>query len=761
MLDLLPRRRPVVRASRTSAGRPRPRVTLGGLEWLERRHLLAVNVTNLNDAGTGSLRAAIDTVNAGVPGETIVFNNLASGTIFAQSSLPVLTVSGTTFQFAGNTSAITLDGSQAAAGSNGLTIGSGANNIGLSDLVLTIQHFPGNGLLFAGSSTNTHVRGLTVRSNGLNGIELDGGSYTGTTIRSCAISDNVSAGIMTHGPAPGLKVGGTLAGHGNSLYGNRTNGIELAPGDYTGATILGNRILDNHKSGIAFASGGAQNLTIGGTTAAAANSLAINRENGLVLSAGSYAGTTIVGNSIILNETAGVNLAPGKASITGLMLGGTAAGSSNAISGNGTGVMVAPGTYTGTVIQGNSIASNRSHGVSLGAASSSVLSLTIGGAANTITGNTGDGINVGPGTYTSTVLQGNTITANTGAGIRLAPVGGSLTGLIVGGTAGTQGNRLSGNSSPTETADAEIIARPGTYTGTKVQGNDISSGATGILLAGAQGITVGGSAADLGNAITGSSVWGLVAGGTLTDAKAVNNVFVNNDIGVRLEAATGFALGETGKGNTITGGSTGIVATGVLGGTTVRSNRVTGVDVGMRVNEAQGTSASAPFTVGVNTATAGEGGGNRFVATSHGLRALGNLANTIIIGNIFNATGTKGNGATLAAPTNLLLGGATPGDGNVLTAAQGSGLYAKGVCTGTRVFRNNMTASRFGILLENAQSLSVGALANPATTNLVQYNEVGLGTSGNTTGTGVMHTRWFRNVRDVVNPSQVAIYPYV
>lgn len=750
-----PRRRSVTRVPRSSAGR-----SSIGLECLEPRHLLAVNVTNLNDAGAGSLRAAIDQVNAGGVPDAIVFNNLATGTIFAQSALPVLAVSGTTFQFAGNTSAITLDGGQAAAGSSGLTIGSGVNTIGLGGIVLTIQNFPRNGIVFAGPSTGTTIGGVTVRANGLNGIQLAGGSYTGTVIRGSAISDNVAAGIVTLAGATNLIIGGTVAGQGNSIYGNGTNGVELAGGSYASAVIAGNRVLDNHQNGIV-ATAGVQGLTIGGTTASAANSLVINRGSGLLLAAGSYAGTVITGNSIVLNDAAGVGLAPAGGGLTNLTLGGTAAGSSNAISGNGTGVVVGPGTYTGSVIQGNSIASNRSHGVSLAAAGSTIAGLAVGGSANTITGNTGDGINVGPGTFTGTVLQGNTITANSGAGIRLAPAAGSLTGLIVGGTAGTQGNRLSGSSTPTEPADAEIVAEPGTYTETKLQGNEIGGAATGILLSGAQGITVGGSTTALGNTVTGASTRGLVASGTLTGAKAVNNTLLNNDIGVRLENATGFALGENGKGNTITGGRVGMVANGVLGGTTVQSNRVTGVSVGLRVNEAQGTSASVPFTVGVNTATAGEGGGNRFVATTHGLHALGNLTNTIIIGNIFNATGTNGNGAALIAPTNLLLGGATAGDGNVLTAAQGSGLYAKGVCTGSRVFRNNMTASRFGILLDGAQSLSVGALANQATTNIVQYNQVGLGTAGNTAGSGVMFTRWFRNVRDVVNPSRVAIFPYV
>ena len=106
-------------------------------------------MTNLNDADTGSLRAAIDTVNS--PGTTdfsIVFQNLV-GTIYTKSALPTLAVTGTTFATTG-TSAITLDGTAAGTGANGLTIGNGVNTIGINGLQLTIQNFQQNGILFAG-----------------------------------------------------------------------------------------------------------------------------------------------------------------------------------------------------------------------------------------------------------------------------------------------------------------------------------------------------------------------------------------------------------------------------------------------------------------------------------------------------------------------------------------------------------------------------------------------------------------------------------
>ena len=98
--------RPAVRQRARSVSR-RQRV---GLERLEARQLLAVDVTTLADSGSGSLRAAIEAVNSGGKADSIVFKNLSAGTIHALSTLPTLAVSGTTFQFSGTTTAITLDG---------------------------------------------------------------------------------------------------------------------------------------------------------------------------------------------------------------------------------------------------------------------------------------------------------------------------------------------------------------------------------------------------------------------------------------------------------------------------------------------------------------------------------------------------------------------------------------------------------------------------------------------------------------------------
>jgi len=809
----------IFRPARATARRrgtvSRPRFNVG-LERLEPRQLLAVDVTTLADSGAGSLRAAIEAVNSAGKADTIVFKNLSAGTIYALSTLPTLAVSGTSFQFSGTTTAITLDGSGAGAGGDGLIIGSGVNTIGLSGIVLTIQNFAENGLSFAGGSTGTTIDGIALRLNGFNGIQFAGGNYSGTTVRNTQISDNGRAGIVTAAAATGLTLGGTLANQGNNIYGNGTHGIELAGGAYTGSAIVGNRIVDNDQCGIATA-GGVSGLTIGGTTATAANTIAINNASGIQLGPGSYTGTTIQGNTIALNEAAGITFAVAGGSATGLTIGGPAAGAGNEISGNGTagllvsagtytgtlvqgnsltgnttagvslapaaagtvsgltiggtaagtgneieandavGLLVGPGTYTSTLVQGNTIQSNGSHGVSLAAAAGTIASLTIGGstaAANTITGNSGDGVNAAPGTFTSTTVQANTISSNAGAGVRLAPGGGSLVGLTVGGTTKTPlGNTLVGNTA------GGVVAEAGTYTGTLVQGNQISGSAVGVSLTGAQEITIGGATSDLGNTVTGATTQGLFATGTLTKAAASFNVLTNNVTGAELQDATGFTFGNTGVGNRITGGTRGIFARGVLDNSQVLGNTVSGAGTGILLVDARGSASSAPFRVGTTTTAAGTGVGNNVTATTLGLHARGDLTNTFVAGNLFRATAAGGNGAALVNAAALTLGGFNAGDGNILTAGLGNGLYANGLCNGTRVYRNNITASQYGIVLDSARNMFVGFLYNPAVGNLVQYNQVGLFTSGVNTGTGVAYTTWFRNVRRQINGGNVFIFP--
>ena len=161
-------------------------------ERLEVRQVLAT-VSNTADSGSGSLRQAITDVNSSKVAETITFKLSGASTISLLSALPTLiNPVGTTFAFDGPSS-VTLDGS-AASGADGLTIGNGTNAVSLNGLAITIQNFD-SGLKLLGTSTGSTFKGLTLANNA-NGIELVGGTLTGTTIAANTITANTEAGIL-------------------------------------------------------------------------------------------------------------------------------------------------------------------------------------------------------------------------------------------------------------------------------------------------------------------------------------------------------------------------------------------------------------------------------------------------------------------------------------------------------------------------------------------------------------------------------------
>jgi len=699
---------------------------LAQFESLEARLALAV-VSTLADDDTGSLRWAIDKVNTAGVADTISFNNLGAGTIALKTALPTLTnPNGITFSFGVGTTAITLDG--AAAGlADGLTIAANVNSVILNVPGLTLRNF-NNGLKFLGSSTSSSVSGLTI-SNNLNGIALEGGTFTGTKIANNTISLNSQNGILATSGVTGLTIGGTTAGDANTISLNG-NGLFFQPGTYTSTVVAGNTITNNNTSGVR-------------------------------VSQGSYSGTVLQGNTIASNGGYGVQLAPAGQSITGLTIGGTNAGQGNTIASNAAdGIGVFGGTYTSTAVQGNTIQYNQNSGVNINplAGGGAFSGLTLGGPAsaggNTINANGLDGVLVNAGEYTSTNVQGNTITANGRHGVNFsAPFGGNLKGFTVGGTSSKLGNTITDNTV------SGLAASKGDYSRTRVLGNTISSNANGISLIDVQNLTIGAPTegfvgvpiTDFKNTITSNTATGLLATGLLTGTTFRANSLTGNSIGVSLRDAQGLAVGGTdaGGGNTITGGTTGVQAVGKLSNSRINGNAITGQSTGISLVNAAGTAAQ-PFFVGGATSAVGTGAGNYVVSTVCGMYARGTLTSTTVAGNTFVANGS-GNGMVLDNATGLTVGGTTASLGNLLTAPKGNGLWATGNLSGSGVYRNNIAGSQYGIALVNAQRLLVGATTNAALGNLIQYNTIGLFAAGNCTGSSVCYTTWFGNARKVAN----------
>jgi hypothetical protein len=270
------------------------------LEMLEPRQLLTAvfTVTNTNDSGDGSLRAAINNANVTpIPqSATILFSIPGSGlqTIKPLSPLPNITVQidieGTT-DSNGNP-LIELDGESAGAGATGLIFNRNTNGNIKPSIVsgLVINRFANNGIEIDGPGETdvfgcrigTDSSGKRVRANGGGGVVISGsnnqiglaGSGTefqtiisgntqggivltggNNTIQNCFIGTDVTGakalpngvdGIFIH--SSDNLIGGARGGEGNLISGNQGSGISIIPvgmGAATRNTMLRNKVGTN------------------------------------------------------------------------------------------------------------------------------------------------------------------------------------------------------------------------------------------------------------------------------------------------------------------------------------------------------------------------------------------------------------------------------------------------------------------------------------------------------------------------------------
>ena len=389
----------------------------------------AIPVSNTNDSGPGSLRQAILDANASPGTQTITFNIPGAGvhTITPASALPTITdpviIDGYTQPGASKNSLATgsdavllveLNGASAGASTNGLVITGGNSEVH----GLVINRFGGDGvrLLFGGGNTisgnfiGTNAAGTTALGNS-NGILIDNGSggniigipefaernvisgnsamavwirnsgansnvvqnnYVGTNAAGTAALNNQN-GIVVQGGAQNNTVGGTVAGAGNVVAASNDKGIAVLDSGTTGNLVQGNFVgtnatataaIGNTTVGVAIY-GGAQNNTVGGTTASEVNVISGNAGVGLLLSDAGTSNNTVLGNFIgtqfdgvtaLGNAGSGVSLTAGA---TGNTIGGTGAGAFNRIAFNGQdGVTVNGAATVNNRISGNSIYSN-------------------------------------------------------------------------------------------------------------------------------------------------------------------------------------------------------------------------------------------------------------------------------------------------------------------------------------------------------------------------------------------------------------------
>ena len=502
---------------------------------LEPRLLLATYTVTSNGIAAGSLREAIASANANPGPDRIVFN-------MPGTAAPATTIRGTVAVITGP---LEIDGTT----QPGYTFGK------------PVVHFLGggstttsDGLVFDNAGACT-VRGLIVNNWGGSGIKSSGsttlvveGNWVGIDPSgNLPVANRIGINVLSNG----ARIGGTTEAQRNVVSGNSITGvpataIELAGndnvviGNYIGTTWQGNNPLPN-RVGVNMA--GSRNR-VGGLTAGERNVISGNatgvsigryQPGGVRTSVdnvvqGNYIGTNWPANLPLPNTERGVYVTRGS---DRAVIGGTAPGAGNVISGNATGVEVAHPTSLAdppdvlppraTRIQGNLIGLNPSGFVIANTTGVAVrvhtaIGGTSAGARNVISGN-GTGILVAGETFG---IEGNYIGTNpTGTAARPNGVGivvdyGNVT--RIGGTTAGAGNVISGNTDAgirIAVGVAPIV--PGTHL---IEGNLIGTNADGT---GAVGNGIGVELTNTGSAVIGG------------DTDAARNVISGNaGDGVRL-----------------------------------------------------------------------------------------------------------------------------------------------------------------------------------------------------------------------------------
>ncbi len=392
-------------------------------------------------------------------------------------------------------------------------------------------------------------------------IELDGLGL-GTTVSGNGLS--IRAGGST---VRGLAIVNFRSGSGISLNNCDNNVIQ---GNYIGVGANGTTARQNQR-GMQLTN--SSNNLIGGSSAAARNVISGNSLNALEINGGNanaiqgnFIGTNAAGTAELHNSTAIAIF--GATSIDNL-IGGTAAGAGNLISGNpGAGVIT---SGTGTRIQGNLIGTDvtgtkkipNTTGISANGQNILVGGLTAG-ARNVISGNSSDGVSIRgtgskvQGNFIGTDITGTLALGNSGNGVS------AVDGALIGGTEPGARNIISTNGTFSNNCNISL-GFSSTDTGAIIQGNYIGTDVTGTK-------ALGGSSAGIN--ITSNN---HVIGGLVPEAR---NVISGNSVGIQL----GFF--STTVGNVIQGNFIGLNATG----TGPLPNNLQGIAINGAVNNTIGGS---------------------------------------------------------------------------------------------------------------------------------------------------------------------------
>ena len=578
---------------------------------------LELIVDSAADAGKGTLRQAILNANANPGADVIVFNIavVPSGpvTIFLTTELPAVTdpvtidatsqpgyaaagrpvvevqgqldPSGSLVPrdrgiiLAGGSGGSTVRGLSLTQFTEAVAVGTNGNDVCANWIGIGVDEFPRanvTGVSIAGSDNVIGRRpvdvaagqGNLISGNAADGVNITGsrnvvaGNIIGLDRGGTLAVGNGGAGVYMGVTAGANVVGGTnvldrnvISANGSGVYADSTSIANSILGNYIGTNAAGDDPVGN-DDGIVLEDSAA---TIGGTAAGAGNLISGN--DGAGISIFNSGGTVIQGNRIgpdasgtnpLGNGGAGISIDGG----TDYLIGGTAAGAGNVISGNG---VIIRGSFTPSTgvlavrvtdlrIQGNVIGTTpdtltalpNAAGVAIAETSNVLIGGPAAGAGNVISGNQDAGVSVRCGEVAPnlTTIQGNRVgtarsgltqVANLGDGIEIL----CSRNTTVGGTNAGEGNLISGNGGAGIFDDG---------TGDVIWGNSIGVDATGGAMGNdGSGVYVGSSFPEVGGATPGAGNTIAFNGGAgvTIDVGAgnpvrLNRIFANGGLGIDL-----------------------------------------------------------------------------------------------------------------------------------------------------------------------------------------------------------------------------------
>ncbi|HXV74774.1 MAG TPA: right-handed parallel beta-helix repeat-containing protein [Candidatus Polarisedimenticolaceae bacterium] len=629
-------------------------------------------VTGTADGGAGSLRDAIASANASAGADVIEFAIPGAGphTITPAIPLPVIAeavvIDATTQPGYAGTPLVVLDGS-------------GAGFAGLN--------------VTGGSSV---IRGLAI-GNLSTGIVLSGAG--GNFVEACHIGIDPSGttsmpnttGVIVSASGDNV-VGGTADAAANVISGNSHSGVSVGSaarveGNRIGTDVTGTVAVPNDH-GVLVLAGGA---TVGGSTPGSGNLIAGNAGSGVQIQGADD--VVVQGNAVGVDATGTTPLGNGEGigvvSSDRATIGGTAPGTGNQVSGNTTspssGIGIHVSDSADTLIRGNRIGTSATGNLPLGnntgiavdgASTFTEVGGGLPGSVNVIGGNHVVGVSVSgahdtriAGNLIGTTLDGLSALGNGLWGVR---VRGVSTGTRIGGITPDDRNVVAGSG---EFAIA-VEGDSGPPTGTVIEGNFIGTDVTGlaspgaagsgILLADAPDVRIGGSDPFARNVIVGHTGCGIVLFGPSSGETVVQNNLVGlaadglteipNLTGVCFNAASGYSIGAAGSGNVISGSnSAGVYVSQDSGGNFVVGNLI-GLDasgvlarpnlVGVEVNGPSTTVAQN--TISGNTGSGIWLGGQTADSALVANNTLGETLSGAPAGNLVGIYSFRANNALIA-----------------------------------------------------------------------------------------------------------------